>query len=61
MVHHTIKSRLENIAAVREWVKGRDEFDHKGRAALRRKVMINIGCTRMKAEEYISLVLGDDD
>ena len=61
MVHHTIKSRLANIAAVREWVGDRKEFNKEGRTALLRKVMLNIGGTRLKALEYLILVLGEDE
>ena len=63
MVHHTIKSRLNNIALVRKWVKGNtdEDFTPEFRKELLRKTMIIIGCTRQKAREYISLVLGDEE
>lgn len=61
--HHLVRARLANIAAVRDWVSGRseDEYTPEFRKALLRKTMINLGVTRMKAREYIMLVLGDEE
>jgi len=63
MVHHTMKSRLNNLASVREWVhdRKREELDKKGMRALLRKTMIHLGCTRRKALEYIDLILGEEE
>ncbi len=67
MVHHNVKYRLNNIAAVKEWCKGRDKIeydvleDKEFRKALLRKIMINLGVTKPKGQEYINLVLGDPE
>jgi len=63
MIHYTIRARLNNLAAIREWIKDKTKEELKDlefRRALVRKCMINIGVTKRKAWEYITLVLGDE-
>ena len=62
MVHYTIRARMNNLATIREWIEGKSKEDLKDleyRRALVRKAMINIGVTKRKAWEYITLVLGE--
>ena len=62
MVHYTIRARMNNLATIREWIKDKTKEELKDleyRRALVRKTMINIGVTKRKAWEYITLVLGD--
>ena len=62
MVHYTVRARMNNLAMIREWIEGKSKEDLKDleyRRALVRKAMINIGVTKRKAWEYITLVLGD--
>jgi len=64
MVHYTIRARMNNLATIREWIKDKtpEELkDLKFRRSLVRKCMINIGVTKRKAWEYITLVLGDPE
>jgi len=64
MVHYTIRARLNNLAAIREWIKDKSKEELKSleyRRSLVRKTMINIGVTKRKAWEYIILVLGDEE
>ncbi len=62
-VHHTVRLRLNNIALVRDWVsdKTKEELTPIYRKALLRKIMINVGVTKTKAQEYIDLVLGEEE
>jgi len=62
MVHYTIRARMNNLATIREWIEGRPKDELKSleyRRSLVRKCMINLGVTKRKAWEYITLVLGD--
>ena len=64
LVHYTIRARMNNLAAIREWIKDKTKEEMKDlefRRALVRKAMINIGVTKRKAWEYITLVLGDPE
>jgi len=53
---------MTNLAMIREWIKDKTKEELKSleyRRSLVRKCMINIGVTKRKAWEYITLVLGD--
>jgi len=63
MVHYTIRARMNNLAIIREWIKDKTKEELKSlkyRRSLVRKCMVNIGVTKRKAWEYITLVLGDE-
>jgi len=59
---------MTNLATIREWIKDKTKEERqkmkpeeflKYKRALVRKTMINIGVTKRKAWEYITLILGD--
>lgn len=60
MVHHTQKARLRNLEIIGKWITsippGSGEID---KDSLARKIMLVLGASRQKADEYIELVLGE--
>ena len=61
-LHHTVRMRLNNIRAIREWIDGKTDKELKEIAyqkALLRKIQLQLGVTKRKAMEYLELVLDD--
>lgn len=58
MVHHTQVSRKRNLDQISSWIKDlpTEKID---RIKLKRKIMLVIGSSKEKTDEYIDLILGE--
>lgn len=59
MVHHTQKSRKRNLDLIIGWIGGQPQ-EQLNLPKLERKIMLVLGASRVKAKEYIEVILGEE-